>query len=181
MAELQFLKGDTETATAYWNECKELIFLLFIDGTRVLGKNASPHFLRRIQGLLKRLTRFMFCLNSEFINKVSVLQGELTSRKNITVIDAYLNMQFNVEEAYRRSIHQSWPDPTESEGATTPQDRAKKLSETSTAVSRSNLQPSIKVDTLWALSASSTISCLAFVALFTLSQLGRRCQCYPHY
>eukprot|EP01117_Protostelium_nocturnum_P012758 TRINITY_DN4720_c0_g1_i1.p1 TRINITY_DN4720_c0_g1~~TRINITY_DN4720_c0_g1_i1.p1 ORF type:complete len:2345 (+),score=886.19 TRINITY_DN4720_c0_g1_i1:144-7178(+) len=90
MAELKYLQGETETAIAFWNECKELIVNIFMDGQTLLGKGSPPPIIGKIFKTFQRITRFLFCYDSEFINQ------------NLNVIDAYLLLQYDLESSYRR-------------------------------------------------------------------------------
>eukprot|EP01114_Cavostelium_apophysatum_P005299 TRINITY_DN1611_c0_g1_i1.p1 TRINITY_DN1611_c0_g1~~TRINITY_DN1611_c0_g1_i1.p1 ORF type:complete len:1238 (+),score=381.57 TRINITY_DN1611_c0_g1_i1:3322-7035(+) len=92
MAELRYLQGDTDAAFAFWTECKDQLFQLFMDGSSLLGKGAPTHFLTKIEHLLKRLTRFLFCFDSD------------TIAKHLNVIDAYLLIKTDLQQSLQRPI-----------------------------------------------------------------------------
>ena len=95
MAELKYLKGDLESGIAYWTQCKELLSQLYIDGVHLLGKAAPSNFLRKLFELWRRVTRFLFCLDSE------------TILKHLNVIDTYLLLQLDLEQSIMRTIKPS--------------------------------------------------------------------------
>ncbi|KAL6077951.1 Tetratricopeptide repeat domain containing protein [Balamuthia mandrillaris] len=92
MAELRYLQDRITEGLAFWRECRDHLLLLFMDGPHVLLQGAPPKFLRKLQHLLKRVLRFMFCFESELINK------------NLMLIDAYLLLHIELEQALKRPI-----------------------------------------------------------------------------
>lgn len=42
-----------------------------MDDENLLAKSAPPSFLKKLLGFFKRLIRFMFCLEKDFINDVN--------------------------------------------------------------------------------------------------------------
>jgi len=61
-------------AAAFWVEARDTFFRLFMDGTRcVVPRTAPPGVRLRLFALLRRLTRFLFCFDADYISKVSAL------------------------------------------------------------------------------------------------------------
>ncbi|PRP78521.1 hypothetical protein PROFUN_13578 [Planoprotostelium fungivorum] len=106
MAELKYLQGEQETAVAFWTECKELIMSLFMEDsnyTVLLGKGMPPSMLKKLDHVFSRVTRFMFSLDSTFINQ------------HLNVIDAYNLLQIDIESSHRRPTQQFVKSETKEE------------------------------------------------------------------
>jgi hypothetical protein len=105
MAELKYLKGDLESGIAYWTQCKDLLTQLYIDGVHLLGKAAPSNFLKKLFELWRRVTRFLFCLDSDYI------------LKHLSVIDTYLLLQLDLEQSIMRTVKYT-PSAAETNGLT---------------------------------------------------------------
>ena len=66
MAELRYLQGEIAVAASFWKECVRHLNDLFLKP--IVGKFASPSFIRKLYNLTKRAVRFMMCLDSDVIN-----------------------------------------------------------------------------------------------------------------
>ncbi|EGC34039.1 hypothetical protein DICPUDRAFT_153830 [Dictyostelium purpureum] len=97
MAELKFLQGDRDLAISYWNECRNLYYTLFFDGPSLIIKSAPLQFIKKIYSICKRMLRFLFAFDQELINK------------NLMLIDSYLNLEIDIQQAKQRPIHSSKP------------------------------------------------------------------------
>lgn len=58
---------------------------LFIENSNLLGKGYPPSFLQKLNNIFKRLVRFMFCFDSEWINKVKIVE----------INNKYIFLEFN--------------------------------------------------------------------------------------
>ncbi|KAH3744237.1 hypothetical protein Pelo_14352 [Pelomyxa schiedti] len=98
LVELRYLQSEKDAAILFWKECRDLFFCLFFDGPLCMVKGGPPHFLGKLFTLLKRMVRFLFCQEKDFINK------------NLAVVDAYILLQIDLEQAQKRAVEES-PDP----------------------------------------------------------------------
>jgi len=102
MAELRYLQDSIADSIVFWRECRDQLLMLFMDGPNFMLQEAPSGFVYQVFVLLKRVVRFMLCFESELINK------------NLMLIDAYLLLQNNLEESYKRPLNAFDPDPTNS-------------------------------------------------------------------
>lgn len=85
MAELHLLKGDKESAKNFWEECSNSLFNCFI--IPFAGKYVKPGLLIRIQKILKRVIRVMFCFDQKLINR------------NLILLDSYNLIEISIENS----------------------------------------------------------------------------------
>jgi hypothetical protein len=92
MAECRYLQGRMMASQSFWNECKDVLFTLFMNESEVVvAKGAPPGFLQKLLSILTRLVRLMFCYESFFINQ------------NLAVVDALLMLEIELEQVLKRS------------------------------------------------------------------------------
>ncbi len=92
MSECRYLQGRYLASQAFWKECRNVLFTLFMDESEVVvSKGAPPGFLERLLAIIRRLVRLLFCYESEFINR------------NLAVIDALLLLEIELEQVLKRS------------------------------------------------------------------------------
>ncbi len=77
------------------------LFQLFMDGSNLLGKGSPPGFLLKLKNIAERLTRLLFCYDTEIINKVTLLQQQLLQ---ITIIVRFICLLF-VSNPFFPSYH----------------------------------------------------------------------------
>ncbi|GAM25504.1 hypothetical protein SAMD00019534_086790 [Acytostelium subglobosum LB1] len=97
MAELRFLQGDRDLAISYWTEARNLFYTLFCDGPHFIGKSAPLHFLKKVFESCKRMIRFLFAFDQDFINK------------NLMLVDSYLSLEIDIAQARKRPINPNRP------------------------------------------------------------------------
>lgn len=79
LAEIRFLQDKFASALAFWKECADTYFSLFMNGSQsVLITKATPGFSANMKTFFKRVVRLLMCLDSEQINQ------------NLIVLDAYI-------------------------------------------------------------------------------------------
>eukprot|EP01156_Anaeramoeba_ignava_P014914 Anaeramoba_ignava/a610910_16.p1 GENE.a610910_16~~a610910_16.p1 ORF type:complete len:611 (-),score=248.37 a610910_16:85-1917(-) len=95
LAELKYLQKNTKLAKEFWIECRNLFFNLFMNGNdNFLTTNVPFCVLGKLYRIIKRMIRFLFCMEAEMISN------------NILVIDSYISFQLEVYIAKERSIHE---------------------------------------------------------------------------
>ncbi|EFA86624.1 hypothetical protein PPL_00425 [Heterostelium album PN500] len=97
MAELRYLQGDRDLAISYWTECRNLYFTMFCDGPHLIGKSAPLFFLKKLFSTCKRMIRFLFAFDQDFINK------------NLMLVDSYLSLEIDISQAKKRNIELNKP------------------------------------------------------------------------
>eukprot|EP01080_Neovahlkampfia_damariscottae_P008823 gene8823-772_t len=91
-AELKFLQSRIHSSFAYWTECRNTLFTLFMDEIDVMLVRGAPlPFLETLFSILKRLIRLLFNFESDIINK------------NLFVIDAYLSLDIELDQIRKKS------------------------------------------------------------------------------
>jgi hypothetical protein len=91
-AELKYLDARVNSSMAYWTECRNTLFTLFMDETEVMLVRGAPlPFLEILFSVLKRLVRLLFNYETDFINK------------NLFVIDAYLSLDIELDQIRKKS------------------------------------------------------------------------------
>jgi len=130
MAELRYLQDAIGDSLAFWRECKDQFFLLFMDGPRFSVENASPCLLGRALHLVKRLMRFMLCFDGE-LNKAGLSPSPplriglmligghhpVTGKQNLMLIDAYLWLERELEHARKRTYNLRLPTDADAANA----------------------------------------------------------------
>jgi hypothetical protein len=69
MGEICYLQKKPELSLAYWTECKEAFFALFVNGnSSVLTNKTTPGFSRTIHSIWKRMVRLLMCYSAGVVN-----------------------------------------------------------------------------------------------------------------
>eukprot|EP01156_Anaeramoeba_ignava_P010688 Anaeramoba_ignava/a480497_42.p1 GENE.a480497_42~~a480497_42.p1 ORF type:complete len:801 (+),score=265.40 a480497_42:52-2403(+) len=81
-AELRYLQNNIKQAYEFWLECRNLFFHLFMNGNECLVASNSPYeLIEKFYCILKRMARFLFCLDNKTIND------------NLIVLDSFLVLE----------------------------------------------------------------------------------------
>lgn len=91
VAEVHYLRGTNDAALAHWLEARDLFVLLFVDGVSVpVARLASPAVLRRLENIVMRLVRLLFCFDQVMVNT------------NLLLLDVLLILQVEASRARGR-------------------------------------------------------------------------------
>eukprot|EP00761_Pharyngomonas_kirbyi_P003918 gb/GECH01003922.1/.p1 GENE.gb/GECH01003922.1/~~gb/GECH01003922.1/.p1 ORF type:complete len:1560 (+),score=344.98 gb/GECH01003922.1/:1-4680(+) len=103
MAELRYLEGQNKSSQAFWEECRRILFQMFMDGPSILvAREAPPGFMSKLYHLLKRLVRLLLCYDTQYINS------------NLIVIDAFLKSEIDLDQVKKRPVGYQ-PEPFDEE------------------------------------------------------------------
>lgn len=92
MAEVYYLAGEKDASLSYWKECRDIIWAMYMDGPVLMMRSAPLFFLSSVFSVIQRLARLLLCFGSEMIIK------------NITVLDAFLLAQIDLQQAKERPL-----------------------------------------------------------------------------
>jgi hypothetical protein len=96
VAELRLLQGDRESAVAYWKECRDLMWAMYMDGPLLILRTCPAYFLAPIVRAIQRLTRLLLCFGRDMINQ------------NLVVLDACVLSQVDLMQVLKRPLRTNY-------------------------------------------------------------------------